>query len=352
MKDQCREKNFDILGGTTMSYANVSGKFIRLITIQLHLIALGSSARVNIDSITSILKNNSNNSNSIAEYLLKYADLLNDVSMPSSNSLLSASEIDQLVVNLNNIDIVNSTNRSLIIAVLPDMGFYSPMTVGGLFYRKVDGRAITNLNSAMYLNSNISVGATFLTTDLDYVNSLNMLTIDKAPFYEYLDQSNHQRVASSIIIVGLQRWNSSNASVNITLYFQVLEEYLSSLIGGSYSCSWYDFQSYRWSSTNCTEPIFNYIFNRYECRCTHLSTFALIWSPQTCSNPNLTEAINGTCVAKPIAQVNLEISLSIIVHSSLIVLRAMLLVHYEIQPIAPLLDKHYLFTLVPFQIPM
>ena len=112
-------------------------------------------------------------------------------------------------------------------------------------------------NDDRLLNSNISVGIVFPNTLLIDVTSINILIIDKATSYEFLDQSNGQRLASSIVVVGLRRSSSHNIPINISLTFQVLDEYRYSLIRGSQSCSYYDPNSLRWNTTGCTLPIYN-----------------------------------------------------------------------------------------------
>ena len=52
-------------------------------------------------------------------------------------------------------------------------------------------------------------------------------------------------------------------------------------------------------------PLFNALLNRYECSCNHLSTFALVWSPNTmfCNDDIEVLWTNGTCISKADAQV-------------------------------------------------
>ena len=66
--------------------------------------------------------------------------------------------------------------------------------------------------------------------------------------------------------------------MNISLYFRVLDEYKPS-VSATYLCSFYDTNTLKWNESGCTIPKYNQPFDRYECSCNHLSTFALVWSP-------------------------------------------------------------------------
>jgi hypothetical protein len=131
-----------------------------------------------------------------------------------------------------------------------------------------------------------------------------MLIIDKPTTYENIDTSSNEILASSVIVVSVQRNSSSSSSMNISLYFQVLPDYRPS-VDAIYSCSFYDLNRSRWNQSGCTTPLFNAPLNRYECSCNHLSTFALVWSPNItpCNAATELSLSNGTCVSKANAQV-------------------------------------------------
>ncbi|CAF5162892.1 unnamed protein product [Rotaria sp. Silwood1] len=87
--------------------------------------------------------------------------------------------------------------------------------------------------------------------------------------------------------------------MNISLYFQVLNEYTPTFTP-QYLCTYYNINASKWNESGCTAPQYNNQFNRYECSCNHLSTFALVWSPYfvPCNNATQVQLTNGTCVLK------------------------------------------------------
>ncbi|CAF0722738.1 unnamed protein product [Rotaria sp. Silwood1] len=98
--------------------------------------------------------------------------------------------------------------------------------------------------------------------------------------YETIDNTTNKSLASSLIVGSVKRLGSPANLLNISLYFKVLPEYKPN-VSATYLCSFYDINSSRWDETGCTNPHFNETFDRYECSCNHLTSFALIWLPQS-----------------------------------------------------------------------
>jgi hypothetical protein len=91
-----------------------------------------------------------------------------------------------------------------------------------------------------------------------------------------------------MVFATMNRTLTDNLTMTIQLYFQVLNP--SQPTGNQiYMCAFYDTNSLQWNSSGCGTPSFNSIFNRYECSCNHLTSFALIWLPQS-------SIINGSVV--------------------------------------------------------
>jgi hypothetical protein len=177
-------------------------------------------------------------------------------------------------------------------------------TLGAFYTHNVGGQVIDTSNENSISNLNVTAGAIIHNESLVNATFVSMLIIDKPTTYENIDNSSNEILASSVIVVSVQRNSSSSSSMNISLYFQVLPDYRPS-VNAIYSCSFYDLNRSRWNQSGCTTPLFNAPLNRYECSCNHLSTFALVWSPNITSCNAATELSlsNGTCVSKSNAQV-------------------------------------------------
>ncbi|CAF5146625.1 unnamed protein product, partial [Rotaria sp. Silwood1] len=228
-------------------------------------------------NITDTLRNTTNSS-VIAENLSSYISLVTNLSATSNSSYaLTVGEIDTFVSRINDTNITINTNDSILIAKQPNQG--NNITVlGALFTRGIGSQVVNTINKDQVINSNLSTAAIISQQSLTGVTSLSMLIIDKPTTYENIDNSTNKKLASSVIIVAVQRNTSSLLSMNISLYFWVLNEYKPNRVA-QYFCSFYDTRSSAWNESGCTKPEYNPTFDRYECSCNHLSTFALLWAP-------------------------------------------------------------------------
>ncbi|CAF3963502.1 unnamed protein product [Rotaria magnacalcarata] len=98
--------------------------------------------------------------------------------------------------------------------------------------------------------------------------------------YENADNKTNKSLASSVVVGSVQLLSSASASMNISLYFKISPEYQPN-VSATYLCSFYDISNSCWNETGCTNALFNPAFSRYECSCNHLTSFALIWLPQS-----------------------------------------------------------------------
>jgi hypothetical protein len=176
-------------------------------------------------------------------------------------------------------------------------------TLGASFVCGLGGAVVNGSNSNDISNSTSTAAAIFNNQPLTGITSVNMFIIDKPITYANIDNSSNTKLVSSVIIVGVQPDNYTLNSINISLYFQVLSEYTPTG-NGSYLCSYYDTNYLRWDNSACTTPQYNQQFNRYNCSCNHLSTFALVWSPYIpCNTSTQVQLPDGTCVSKSDGQV-------------------------------------------------
>ncbi len=191
--------------------------------------------------------------------------------------------------------------------------------LGASFTRNIGGKVVDTSNQESEVNSNLSAAAIISNQSLIGVTSLNMMIIDDPTAFKNIDNSNNKILASSIIVIAVKRNNTSPTPLNISLYFQVLNDYKLNSTGGEYYCSFYDENSSRWNESGCTRPEQNDSSKLYKCSCNHTTTFALLWSPQVlttttfstttattsppytpdgCSDPNQIKLLNGTCISK------------------------------------------------------
>ncbi|CAF1481390.1 unnamed protein product, partial [Rotaria sordida] len=181
----------------------------------------------------------------------------------------------------------------------------------------IGGEVINNLNKETVTNSYLSTAAIISNQSLTGVTSLNILIIDKPTTYENADISSNRTLASSVVVVAVQRNGSESTPMNISLYFQILSDYQPT-IEADYFCSFYNTTNLTWSDLGCTKPQYNRIFNRYECSCNHTTTFALVWLPKI----PLTRYLNAQDIASLIFQsISVCCFLAIIIHAIVIRIR-------------------------------
>ncbi|CAF3343919.1 unnamed protein product, partial [Rotaria sp. Silwood2] len=270
-----------------------------------HILDNGNCVTIDQAIITAVntLRNNPTNSTVVAKTLSQYISLIsNSNSTLNQTYKLTANEIDTYLANITNINlIINTTDSILVAQQLNQRG--NVMVLGASFTRGIGGQVINTANTDNITNSFSSAAAIISNQSITGVMSLNMLIIDKPTTYKDLDKSSDRFLASSVIVVALHRNDSASTPMNISLYFQVLQEYHPNRVA-QYYCSFYDTTSLKWNESGCTMPENNTAFNRYECSCNHLSTFALVWSPYVtpCDTSTHVSMSNGSCLSKPNAQ--------------------------------------------------
>jgi len=231
---------------------------------------------------------NTTNSTAIAEALTTYFTLISDrnVTSASENNTLGLDEIDKLVSNLVHIDTPLNTSSSFLFAKPPNQT--NQTLLGASFVLSKGGQIVDDSNQYSITHSNITTGAIISSESLSGVTSLNMLIISRPLDYRNIDNSSEKALASSVIVAAVQRdANITHQSMNISLFFQVLDEFKPNITNVDYYCSFYDAHSSQWNESGCTKPNYNQLWNRYECSCNHLTSFALIWLPNTQYTQNL-----------------------------------------------------------------
>lgn len=222
--------------------------------------------------------------------------------------MLTASEIDQFLTSIRNLTFTLNSNASFIMTQQLNQTSNTSALLGAYFTHGVGGDIVNISNEYNIINTSITAAAIFPNQSLVNVTYVRMFIIDVPTTYQIMNISNRMTVASSVIVVSVERNSSQFTPINISLYFQPLDRY-ESATGSAYSCVFYDRESTQWNESGCTKPLYNVLFNRYECSCNHLSTFALVSLSNSplCLSPSEIQWINGTCISRADAQVRDEL---------------------------------------------
>ena len=205
----------------------------------------------------------------------------------NSTYTLSLLEIDSWLNNISNQTLTVNTKDSFFMALAPRLNNNS-IVLGASHTRGSGGQIIQNTNEHSIINSPISTAAIVPAMHLTQIASLNMFIIGVPTAYRSIDNVTNKTLASSIVVASALRHTSASTPIKIYLYFQIIEQWIPNITDVRYLCSYYDTNTFQWSESGCTEPIFNLRLNRYECNCNHLTSFALLWLPNIPLTPNLT----------------------------------------------------------------
>ena len=227
-----------------------------------------------------------------------------------------ADDIDIYLSTISDVNLTINTNDSILVSKQPNQG-NNELILGALFTRGTGGELVNNSNKNNVINSNLSAATIISRESLINVTSLNILIIDKPTMYQNIDTSSNKTLASSVIVMDIKRNTTNSIATNVSLYLRVLDEYKPS-VTPKYLCSFYDTTSFQWNESGCTSARFNESFNRYECSCNHLTSFALVWLPNVPITSNFNAQDTASLVFLSISIVSF---LSIIVHVTVMRIR-------------------------------
>ena len=212
----------------------------------------------------------------LANNLIHYIRFtMNQTLARSFEFFLTPMEIDSIVGQLNSNIIMNRTDLFLM-ATSTDQE--KDMIIGVSFQSESGGELIRNANRYQMIETNVSTLAFISPDSLRGVTHLSMLVIDKPDYYDSFTNSMNEILVSSIIVAKVQRNQSLSERMNISLYFtKRWNNVVTEKFAGHFVCSYYDTDASSWKEFGCTLPIYNAQFNRYECSCNHLTTFALLY---------------------------------------------------------------------------
>jgi len=237
--------------------------------------------------VNTLRDRNNTNSTTTAEALTTYFGSISSSNVTStSNNTLTIDEIDSIIDNLNGTSFVGNTSSSYII--VQPVRQENKLVLGASTSGSGNGTIVDTSNRESITNSIISTAAIISNESLTGVTYISMLIIDNPIQYRRIDNTSNKTLASSIIVAAVQRDpNITQQSINISLFFQVLNDSKPNTTNVDYYCSFYDTHSSQWNESGCTKPNYNQQWNRYECSCNHLTSFALIWLPNTQYTQNL-----------------------------------------------------------------
>lgn len=205
--------------------------------------------------------------------------ITNSTGLQNTSNVLSAEVIDDLLDSLSGLNLTISANTSFLTVQNPQIE--DDITVlGASFKRGIGGEIIDTTNQDNITRTFVSAAGMVTKSSLNGVISLNLFIVDKPTGYENADNSSNKILASSVVVASIQRNTSAYAPITILLYFNPLAEY-KRIGSGTYFCSFYDTNLSQWSESGCSEAYYNTNYHRYECNCSHLTSFALVWLPQS-----------------------------------------------------------------------
>ena len=259
-------------------------------------------------SALDLLRNNASNSSDIANGLSVYIDAITPTNSSSKpDNTLSIKEIDEYVGKLNGtIESINKNSSFIMAQTIND----SVKVLGASFTHNIGGQIVNTTNQHNVTRSNLSAAGIIGEQSLDDIVSLNMFIIDSPAAFISEDNITNKTLASSIIIASVRP--TPNA-IQIVLYFKVLPEYKPN-ISVTYLCSFYNTNTSQWNESGCSVPVYDSSLDRYECTCTHLTTFALIWLPKTSQLNYLTAQDIASLIFQSISILSF---IAVIIHSLL-----------------------------------
>ena len=200
-----------------------------------------------------------------------------DATTPENvNNGIGPAKVDEIVGYLNGSFEKNSTH-SFIMATQPsEQG--SITALGVSFRLNIGGSVISSTGTTGLDTSNITVGAIVSDPSLATITSLNMLVVGDPLEYKKIDDRD-KTLASPVVVAVAKRNTTPVKNISITLYFQIIDKWKPNTTNVRYICSFYDTNRSQWSESGCDAPAFNERYNRYECTCNHLTSFALLWLP-------------------------------------------------------------------------
>ncbi|CAF0812413.1 unnamed protein product [Adineta ricciae] len=224
----------------------------------------------------------------------------NSTTARNNTCVLTPSEIDDALYNRTTTNLLINSYTSLVMIQQPHRDD-DVFILGASFSRGIGGDIVDTKNKENVTRSNISAAAIVNRESLVGVTSLQVIIIDKPTDYEHADNKTNKTILSSVIVVNLERNRSSVTPLQISLYFNPLEEYQPNG-SGIHLCSYLNTTTSTWNETGCSSALFSEKHNRYECTCNHTTSFALVWLPTSLETMNYTKELDAQDITSLIFQ--------------------------------------------------
>ena len=189
--------------------------------------------------------------------------------------------IDSLVSQLN-----TPVNRSLpngfLMALEPSIDNTSTV-VGAVFLTQSNGTIVLTTDRTKAINSNISVGGIYNYVSDESIEFVQMVLIDSPSTYRNVTDARNRRLASSVVVANLvTNTMQPPLGTTISLYFRIKADFVTFPVENvDFYCAFYDNITKNWNTAGCANPVYNALWDRHECSCDHLTSFAMIWLPKT-----------------------------------------------------------------------
>ncbi|CAF3095422.1 unnamed protein product, partial [Rotaria sp. Silwood2] len=234
---------------------------------------------------------NSSNYTEKADALAIYVtSITNSNATSNSNNTLTIKQINEIVGSLKNdkylVDDLTgdsytvNTNDAILIITRPNREPNGTLIIGAAFQDDIGGRVVNTSNRNNVTNSSLSTAVIVTIESLNYVKSFNVFIINDPTPFQDVDNTSNRTLSSSFVFATIQGADMNRRNITIDLFFQVLKP-PKPTEDVTYFCSFYDTNTLQWNEFGCTAPIYNTKFDRYECRCYHLTSFALVWLPKS-----------------------------------------------------------------------
>jgi hypothetical protein len=232
----------------------------------------------------SVFLNNQSNATEIASALISYFN------QTAPTEIVTPEDIEYAVSRLN-ISVNSSINNGFIMSQPPSANVNN-IPVGAIFLSQSGGEIVGQQSQGFDTNTNISVGGVYSFNSYSGIDFLRMLLIDSPNEYRNVTDTQNRTLGSSVVVANVQTNTMQPPSqMNISLYYRIRQDFVSGSIDNiNVYCSFYDTDTKSWNDTGCSMPIYNALWDRYECSCNHLTSFALLWLPKTSSSNNSLDA--------------------------------------------------------------
>ncbi|CAF3389562.1 unnamed protein product [Rotaria sp. Silwood2] len=253
-----------------------------------------------------IIFSNSSNDTEKADALAIYVtSITNSNATSNSNNTLTIKQINEIVGNLSSDNYRVNSNDTILIMTKPNREPSKETIIGVSFEDGFGGTVVDTSNRNNVINSNLSAAGIVTVQSLNEAKSFNMFIINDPTPFQDVDNTSNRTLSSSVVFATIQGADMNRRNITIDLFFQVLKP-PKPTEDVTYFCSFYNTNTSQWNEFGCTAPIYNTKFDRYECHCYHLTSFALIWLP----NPSKTS--QGTPRAELNAQDKASIAFQVI----------------------------------------